>query len=388
MITYNNLYPKIISFENIHLAYRKARKGKRFKTACQKFELKLEENLLSLQSELATFSWEPGDYTSFYINEGKKRLISAAPFRDRIVHHALCNIIEPIFEKTFIYDSYANRQGKGTHKALKRARAFFYENQYVLKCDIKKYFPSIDHCVLKGLIKRKIACQKTLNLIDLILDKESDCQKFDTLSLLKAPMNNQQFLLFPEDETLYNRKYSLPLGNLTSQFFANIYLNPLDHFVKEKLKARFYLRYVDDFLIFSNSKSDLAFYRKEINHFLNEKLLLILHPSKQEIFPVFCGLDFVGYRILPDRIKVRKENVYRFKRRSKRRLEKVNQGKMSWSDFKTGIQSWIAHSSHADSYALRTSVFNDIFRVKIENRQPCETGRELEQYQCKQLAIN
>ena len=170
MKTYRNLYPKVSDWDNLYLAYRKARKGKRGRPPAATFEYDLESNLVQLRQELATKTYTPGDYYSFYIHEPKRRLISAAPFRDRVVHHALCNVIEPIFERGFIHDSYANRVDKGTHRALDRAQQFARRFRYVLQCDVRQFFPSIDHAILRNILARKIADKDVLWLIDRILE--------------------------------------------------------------------------------------------------------------------------------------------------------------------------------------------------------------------------
>jgi retron-type reverse transcriptase len=211
MKRYGNLYPQITEFSNLLLAAKKAQKGKRYQPNILNFNYHLESELQQLQQQLSNKTYQPGDYRTFYIQEPKTRMISAAPYRDRVVHHGLCNIIVPIFEKTFINDSYANRIGFGTHKALRRFTQFARSSKYVLQCDIQKYFPSIDHEILKSLIRRKIKCRDTLWLIDTIIDR-----------------SNEQYPVieyFPGDTLLspIERKRGLPLRNLTSQFFANIY---------------------------------------------------------------------------------------------------------------------------------------------------------------------
>lgn len=239
MKRYNNLWPEIITFENLLLAARQAQKGKRFRDNVLAFNYNLERELAQLQHELTSKTYQPGTYRTFRVMEPKPRMISAAPYRDRVVHHALCNIIVPPFERTFISTSYANRVGFGTHRALKRFTHLARTHRYILQCDLKKYFPSIDHEILKRLIRRKLKCEDTLWLIDKIIDNS----------------NEQEIVLdhFPGDDliTPLNRRRGLPIGNLTSQFFANIYLNGFDHFVEEHLKIRQYVRYVDDFALFS-----------------------------------------------------------------------------------------------------------------------------------------
>lgn len=230
MKRYGNLWTEIVGFTNLLKAARKAQKGKRFHPNILQFNTALEFELLKLQEQLTNKTYQPGNYRTFRIFEPKPRLISAAPYRDRVVHHTLCNVICPLFEKSFIPDSYANRVGLGSHRALKRFTEFARSSQFILQCDIKKYFPSIDHQILKSLVHRKIKCSDTLWLIDLLIDHS----------------NPQEASLeyFPNDDLLtpLERRKGLPIGNLTSQFFANVYLNNFDHFVKEKLKAKKYLR--------------------------------------------------------------------------------------------------------------------------------------------------
>ena len=234
MKTFKHLFEKIISFDNLLLAAKLSQKGRRYKPDVAQFHFRLEEELIDLREELLVKRYQPGAYRTFHIFDPKQRMISAAPYRDRVVHHALCQIIEPIFEQTFIYDSYANRKGKGTHKAITRYQDYAKRYPYVLKCDIRKFFPSVDHQVLKQEIRRKISCPDTLWLIDQIIDNS----------------NHQEAHLqwFPGDDLFspIERKRGLPIGNLTSQFWGNVYLNRFDHFVKEELRVPGYIRYVDD----------------------------------------------------------------------------------------------------------------------------------------------
>jgi RNA-directed DNA polymerase len=234
--TYRNLYSKVTGWDNLYLAYRKARKGKRGRPPAASFEYDLEANLVALHRDLVERTYQPGNYNSFYIHEPKRRLISAAPFRDRVVHHALCNVIEPIFERGFIFDSYANRIGKGTHRALDRAQHYARRFRYVLPLDVRQFFPSIDHTILRSILARKVADGHVLWLIDRILESG--------VGVLSEEYHMQWF---PGDDLFAaSRPRGLPIGNLTSQFWANCYLNPLDHFLKRELKCPAYLRYVDD----------------------------------------------------------------------------------------------------------------------------------------------
>ena len=223
---------EVCEFENLYNAYLKARRGKNNSAEVLKFNYNLENELLKLQCELRSQTYKTGKYRHFIILEPKERKISALPFRDRVVHHAICTVIEIIFEKKFIYDSYACRKGKGTHAGADRIQKFIRKanNYYVLKCDVSKYFPSVNHEILKKLIREKIADKKLLQLLDKIVDSSEE-------------QNIQSSL-----------QKGIPIGNLTSQLFANIYLNKLDEYVKYELKINYYLRYMDDFVIMHESK--------------------------------------------------------------------------------------------------------------------------------------
>lgn len=354
MITYNNLWDKICSFQNLLLAAQKAQKGKRFQDNVGRFNFNLEAELLLLQNELQNQAYQPGLYRSFYIYEPKKRMISAAPYRDRVVHHALCNIIEPIFDKMFIYDSYANRKEKGTHKAVNRFTEFCRKNKYVLKSDIKKYFPSIDHQILYDLIAKRITDKKCLWLIRLIIDS-SNLQEEITHYF------NGDDLFMP-----YERRRGLPIGNLTSQFFANIYLNEFDHYVKEVLRCRYYIRYVDDFVVLDNDKKRLQCVKKQMQQYL-ESLRLRFHPRKCHISPVTQGTNFLGYRIFPTHRLLNKDNIRRFKERLSRFQRFYAAGMLSLDKLTASIRSWIAHAGHADTYRLRKRLLSSIKFVNGEN---------------------
>ncbi|MEM9212826.1 MAG: RNA-directed DNA polymerase [Cyanobacteria bacterium P01_F01_bin.150] len=344
MKRYGNLWPKVIDFENLLVSARNAQKGKRFRDNVLDFNYNLEQNLITLQHQLKTKTYRPGKYHTFEIKEPKPRIISAAPYRDRVVHHALCNVIMPIFERSFIHHSYANRWGFGTHRALQRFTHCARSYPYVLQCDITKYFPSIDHEILKTLLRRKIKCPDTLWLIDLIIDGSNE----------QIPVIRH----FPGDTLLtpLERRRGLPIGNLTSQCFANIYLSGFDHFVQEQLKISAYLRYVDDFALFSHDKAELVQARQAIEDYL-ATLRLTIHPIKSQLFATAIGANFVGFRILPDRIRVRNENLRRARRRLKRLQRRYQKRRISVKSLTQSIQSWGAHLKHADSWHLRQDIF-------------------------------
>jgi retron-type reverse transcriptase len=344
MKRFGGLYADLVNFENIYLAFHKALRGKKNNPKVAAFSRRQEEGLLSLQEELIEKSYRPGPYRTFIIYDKKPRMISAASFRDRIVHHALCNIIEPLFESGFIFDSYANRKGKGTHHAVSRCNDFARKNPFVLKCDIKKYFPSIDHEILKRKIRHKIKDPNILWLCDVIIDnsnpQEEICDYFAGDDLF----------------TPINRRKGLPIGNQTSQFFANAYLDTFDHFVKERLRCKYYIRYVDDFLIFGKNKEELWDILHKVISFL-EKLRLRLHPNKANVFPVKCGIPFLGYTIFPTYRRLASYNVRRFRKRLKRLQVLYAHGELDLYRLRSSIHGWLGHTSHANTYNLRKAIF-------------------------------
>ena len=280
-----NLFPKIIEPQNIFLAYRKARKGKGWQRKIQGFEKNLEGNLEEIRLSLANKAFETSKYKTKSIYEPKERLIYILPFApDRIVQHALMNIIEPIWDAMFIHDSYACRVGKGIHAGSRRTMEFVRKNKYCLKMDVSKFYPSVDHHVLYEIIQKKIKCKDTLWLIKNIIYSIGGGK-------------------------------NVPIGNFTSQWFGNLYMNELDQFLKHRYGVKAYLRYCDDFCLFHDDKAYLNGMAKNIEEFLKTRLSLSL--SKCDLFPVSRGVDFLGYRHFPKYILVRKSTVKRVKKRLK-----------------------------------------------------------------------
>jgi retron-type reverse transcriptase len=347
MKTAKNLYPQIYTWENLELAYRRARRGKRRYEAVADFEFNWESQLLRLREELAGQSYQPGPYHSFTIHDPKWRLISAAPFRDRVVHHALCHVIEPLFERRFIHDSYANRVGKGTHRALDRCTFFARRYPYVLQCDIKQHFPSIDHALLRAILAKPIACPDTLWLIDRILASGA------------GVLNDEyEMVYFPGDDLFAaNRLRGLPIGNLTSQFWSNCYLNPLDQFIKRELKCPAFLRYVDDFLLFGEDKATLRRWRAAIIDFL-AGLRLTLHLERAQPRPVTEGIPFLGFVVYPDHRRVKGRKVITYRRRFQRLLRRLAAGRIELKEVTASVQGWAAHVAHGDTYGLRQALLN------------------------------
>lgn len=330
--THNNLFLQIYDFENLYNAYLKARKCKRYRKEVLKFTSNLEENLIIIQNELMWKMYIPSRYREFYVYDPKKRLIQAPQFKDRVIHHALCNVIEPLFEKKFIYDSYACRKGKGTHAAVLRAQKFMrklkrnHGNFYILKADVSKYFQSINPDILKSIIRRTISCRDTLWLIDTVIDE------------------NEQ---------------GLPIGALTSQLFANIYLNELDHFIKDQLGIKAYVRYMDDFVIMHQDKQYLKGVLAEVRQFLTHKLALALN-SKTQIYPYKHGLDFCGYRIWPTHILPRKRNVKKARRMFKTLKEKYANRIIDLSYIKPRLMSFLGYMKFCSGYFTSKNILKEL----------------------------
>jgi RNA-directed DNA polymerase len=363
--TYKHLYPCICAFDNLYLAHRKARRGgKRKKPEVADFEHNLGENLLRLQEELQTQTYRPGPYRSFIHIERKERKISAAPYRDRVVHHALINVINPIFEARLIHDTYANRVGKGTHRALDRAQHFAQRYTYVLKCDVREFFPSVDHTILHGLLARHIGCARTLWLVDRILESGAG-----VLADRYTPV------YFPGDDLFsINRPRGLPIGNLTSQHWANLYLHPLDLFVKQTLRCRPYLRYCDDFLLFAADKRSLHHWRNQVIDFL-ATLRLTLHERQAQVFPVRNGVDFLGWRVFPHYRRLRRDNVRHAVRRLQRQQAAFARGELSQEQLSASVRAWLAHAAHGSTYRLRSRIMRRfVFRPDRSSGYPGLVG--------------
>ncbi len=345
MKRHGNLWQQVISFESLLRAAEQACKGKRFRPSVATFHFNLEHELWTLHEELSTKTYRPGAYRSFFIHEPKPRQISAAPYRDRVVHHVLVNVLEPIYERTFIHDSYACRKGKGTHAAVKRCQEFAGRFRYVLKADIAKFFPSLDHKILKSLVVRKVKDRDVLGLVGLIIDHSNPQEEVVNY--------------YPGDDLFAptERRQGIPIGNQTSQFFANVYLDPLDHFLKDQLGIRGYVRYVDDFLVFSDDKKQLAEVREQIKHFL-ASLRLRLHSRKNVVFPVKEGIRFLGYRVFPTHRLLVKENVRRFLRRVRQMQQDYARWRVSFATIYQRLMSWIGHARQANTYRLRSQLFD------------------------------
>jgi len=343
------LWKQLTSSDNLWEAYRKAATGKRGKTSTAAFEMRLEVNLLTLQDELLSEEYQPGAYDSFYIHDPKRRLISAAPFRDRVVHHALVNIIGPIYENKFIHDTYANRLGKGTHRALDRCTYYMRRFAYVLPVDVRQYFPSIDHDILMEIFKKSIRDEHVLGLCQKILNSGSGILK-----------NEYDMVYFPGDDLwAVNRARGLPIGNLTSQFWANVYLNGFDHFVKRSLKCEGYVRYVDDFLLFSNDKAALHSWHDKIIEYM-AGLRLTIHENSTQVRPCQSGLPFLGFQVFPDHRRLKRRKGIQARRHLKTLLKFYEQGQIEQARLTASVKGWVNHARYGDTWGLRQAILGEM----------------------------
>ena len=325
------LVEAMADYANVQKAYNKARKCKRYRKDVLLFTKDKEDNLETVRNDILGLSYEPSEYRYFKVYEPKERQIMALPFYDRVVQHAINNVLEPIFNQRFIFHSYACRKTKGMHAASDTLQEWLYEWQkfhpdqplYAIKADIHHYFQSINHDVLKAELRKVIKDAGALVLIDRIID------------------HNGQM---PDG-------VGIPVGNLTSQLFANIYLNKLDQYIKHTLGAKYYMLYMDDFIILSPDKEQLRRWLADIERFLRDELKLELNP-KTTILAAKNGIDFVGYKHRATHRKVRPDSV----KRIKKTIKKYESGKITKEQLQKSIASWTGHAGHADSYNLQKKV--------------------------------
>ncbi len=368
-----NLWPELTSFENLLGAALAAAAGKRRRPDVCAFLLDLEPNLVRLRRELLDGSYEHGPYRTFQIREPKPRRISAAAFRDRVVHHALTRVLEPVFERRFSPFSFACRKGKGAHAALRLAREACSRHAYVLKCDVRKYFASIDHEILKGKLARTVKCAPTLALAGRIIDGSN-------------PQEDAHFYFGGDDLfTPFLRRRGLPLGNQTSQFFANVYLDGLDQFAVRELRPAGYARYVDDLVFFGDCQGALNEMRLRIEACLEADRLL-LHAGKSRVYRCRDGVTFLGWRIFPTHSRLVRGNIVRFRRRMRSLQRGWDSGQIAWDTIRQSVQSWIGHASSGDTVVLRRGVLDGFSFAARGASSPGGAGRFLQQ-QCEEPAV-
>lgn len=331
--------------ENLELASKLAQKHKKWRRSVVKFEKNREENLKKIQESLVNHTFHTSKYDTKQIHEPKERTIFILPFfPDRIVQHAIMNILEPLWDKMFIYDSYACRKGKGQHAAVRKCMGFTRKYEYCLQFDISKFYPSIRHDLMKEVIRKRIKDSELLYLLDDIIDS------------------------MPGEK-------NIPIGNYLSQWFGNVFLNELDRYVKETLKKHEYIRYCDDFLIFGNDKSEMHKMESEIKHFVNERLDLTF--SKCSLYHTYQGVDFLGYRCFNSgKLLVRKRTAQRMKRRMKILRKRLDEGRVDLESARSQIASAKGWLKHANTYHLRESI--DLWKLEGDVNAQIQRLREKE----------
>ncbi len=329
-----HLFERVVEFGNLYLAFLGASAGRRHRPAVPEFEHDLETRLWQMRREVQAGTYRWGAYRRFFINDPKRRAIRAAPFRDRVLHHAIFNVLDPVFSRGFIADTYACIPGRGTHAAVRRYRRFVRARRgvgYVLQCDIKGCFASVDHAVLLGLLARRVGDARLLALLASLIEHGAE-----------TPGKG------------------MPIGNLTSQIFANLYLDPLDHFVKETLRVRHYLRYMDDFVLLLDARDEARVRLARIEEFLHARLRLSLNPRRVVIAPLSSPRDFLGYvHFAGGRTRVRRRSVRRLWRRLAVLEEGVEAGRITWASARASVASWLGLAKHADSFRLSRAIFAD-----------------------------
>jgi RNA-directed DNA polymerase len=335
-----NLFEKMTSLDYIFCCWNNFRRGKSKRKDIQDFERNLEDNIFQLQFDLITFQYQHGTYNHFYVTDPKQRHISKAQVRDRLVHQIIYDALNTVFDNKFIFHSLSSRLGKGTHIGISLLRDMIRKVSgngkkpcYALKMDIKRFFDTINHRILKLLIRESIDDDKALKIIDKIIDS--------------FKVNTGTF-----------GNVGIPLGNATSQLFANVYLHELDDFIKQELREKYYLRYCDDFIILSNDQDHLNSLITSIREFLRRNLQLELHPKKLIIRKLSQGIDFVGYVLFLHHTLVRTRTKQRMKRRLKETYESYLKGQVDNVSLDQRLQSYLGILSHANQHTLSQALKN------------------------------
>ena len=342
------LLDAIADLDNLRLAFWKASKGKRAKPDCRSFPENLDANLEAMRAELLSGQVLVGDYHYFTIHDPKERTICAAAFRERVLHHAVMNVCEPVLERAAVFDSYACRKGKGQLAAVRRAESYARRFGWFLKLDVRKYFDSVDHSVRRELLRRKFKDPAVLGLFDQVLASY---------------------------EKTSGR--GLPIGNLTSQHFANFYLAPLDRFIKERLRREAYVRYMDDFVVWGESSGELGELRWQVEAFLASMLHLALKPNASLNRTAF-GMDFLGYRVFPRELRLARRSKVRFARKFRRYEGEWLAGRWTELELQQRMQALVAFTLPACSGSWRRHVMRR-FGVVANGLEPRDSRRQLEQ---------
>lgn len=357
----NGVMDRICSFDTLYQGYVEARRGKRYRRAAADFTFRLESELFDIQKELREGRYRVGAYREFYVLFPKKRLVMTIPFRDRVVQWAIYLTINPYFERRYIYDSYGCRVGKGSLAAADRLGEWMRRLSrrpdaklwYYLKLDISKYFYRVDHETIIGMLSEMFEERAVIDLFRAIIDNPA--KPFGLPDGVKPDE-------CPIDQRLYD--VGMPIGNLSSQMIANVYLDRLDQFCKHGLKIKHYIRYMDDIIILDNAVERLHGYRRTIEQFLLDRLKLRLN-KKTSIQPITRGVEFVGYIVYPTHKKLRKPTIKRMKRALKHVSQQYSIGKMSYDSALAAIKSYFGLTSHCASMATRKWISQNIILKKV-----------------------
>lgn len=338
------LFDTLIQPENLFYAWEEFKRGKGHKKDILAFEKNLESEIFKLCRELKTGVYKHGDYESFFISDPKRRHIHKAIVRDRILHHAIMGVLYPLYDKTFIYNSFSCRIEKGVHKGVEALRSILYKasknntrNVYILKCDIEKFFDSINHEILLSILNSRIKDQELMNLLAKVIES------------------------FVSNRSTFFERYGVPIGNLTSQLFANVYLDVFDQFIKHDLKVKHYARYTDDFVIVSESREYLLNLLPRIQLFLKDKLKIQMHPNKITITKFSHGIDYLGYVLFPYFTLVRKRTRQRALRKINEKILLYRQGEIPKDKLHATLMAYLGVFSHANAYRFSEKLKNEYF---------------------------
>lgn len=340
------MFDAMCSWGNLWHAAQQAARGKRRRASAAGFDFQIADRLLALQEALVNGTWRPGAYGHFVIHEPKRRRISAAPFADRVVQHALCQVTEPVLQALLSPHCFANRVGLGTHRALDRLQHLAQRYRYALRCDVVQHFASIDHAVLRAKLARQIGDPQVLGLVDLILASGADA--------LQAQYSPVYFA--GDDLFAVNRPRGIPIGNLTSQCWSNLFLNDFDWFVQRELGCAAYLRYVDDFVLFGNDKAQLLAWRSRmIARLACDRL--VLHERQTQVAQTAHGIPWLGFVVYPTHRLLKRRNAVNFSRKLSGLLGDYQAGAISFAELDSSVQGWINHVRFADTWGLREFIF-------------------------------
>lgn len=339
-------WERFISWSNLWQAYRASVRGKRGSAAVTRWEYRLGEHLLALQERLASGTWQPGAYTRFTIHRPKTRVVSAAPFADRVVHHAWIQVCGPAFERCFSPWSFANRAALGTHAAIRHVEALAQRHPWALRLDVVQHFQSIDHAVLLGKLARRVPDARLLAVAERILAGGEET----------APLADGTVLLPSDDLLAELRPRGLPIGNLTSQFWSHVVMDELDQFATRTLGCYAYARYVDDMVLLADDHRTLLRWRDALVQRARERLRLRFHVHSAHPFPVAQGIPWLGMVVFPARTRVKARKVVSATRHLRQTWRDWMAGELAYDAMDARFKGWLAHARHAQAGAVNAAV--------------------------------